>query len=177
MFGKTKGPIDTSLEGPTMDEFFGDEAAADHGVQIDRLRDRVKNVEGQINSQFTSLAAYAQIAHEQIELVRAESRAERERSESRVTQLIERERADRLVGLGQVPGVHPPSDEVESRLTALEDAIDTIKVGINDCLSRQKALADAITSLFEPRGVENNATATLPPPVNDGPIGGLAMHG
>ncbi len=175
MFGKTKATIDTQ-DGPTMDDFFGDEEAADQSVQIDRIRDRVKQVEGQINSQFTSLAAYAQIAHEQIELVRSESRAEIERAESRVTQLIERERADRLVDAGQVPGVVNVSDAVDARLNALEEAVDTIKVGINDCLSRQKALADAITALFEPRGADQSATATLPPPVSDGPIGGLAMH-
>lgn len=171
MFGKTKEVNDRSLDSPTIDDFFGDEEAADQGAQIEDLRDRVKQVEGQINSQFTSMAAYAQIAQEQIELARAESKAETERAESRTTQLIERERADRLgsaMSGGHSTGV---SSDVEARLNALEDAVDTIKVGINDCLSRQKALADAITALFEPK------QATLPPPVADGPIGGLAMHG
>ena len=168
MFGKTKDAVDTSFEGPTMDDFFGDEEAADHGVQLDVLRDRVRQVEGQINSQFTSLAAYAQIAHEQIELVRAEARSEIERSETRVTQLIERERADRLVETGQVPGVGAASPDVEGRLATLEDAVVSIRDGINDCLARQKALADAITSLFEQRPVTRSA--------GDGPIGGLALH-
>ena len=170
MFGKTKDAIDTSFEGPTMDDFFGDEEAADHGVQLDVLRDRVRQVEGQINSQFTSLAAYAQIAHEQIELVRAESRSEVERSEARVTQLIERERADRLVGTGQVPGVAGSSPDVEARLTALENTVESIRIGVNDCLARQKALADAITALFEMRPTISTT------PASDGPIGGLALH-
>lgn len=171
MFGKTKAVSETDHDGPSMDDFFGDEEAADHGVQIDALRDRVQQVEGQINSQFTSMAAYAQIAQEQIELARAESRAEVERAESRTTELIERERSDRLNGEGFVTGGTGVTTDVEARLEALEQAIDTIKVGINDCLSRQKALADAITALFEPK------PTMLPPPVADGPIGGLAMHG
>lgn len=170
MFGKTKDVIDRNFDEPTIDGFFGDEAAADQDVQLESLRERVQQVEGQISSQFTSLAAYAQISQEQIELTRAESKSEIERTESRMTQLIERERTDRLINAGQMPGVAASSD-IETRLDVLEDAIETIKVGITDCLSRQKALADAITALFEPK------QTTLPPPVADGPIGGLSMLG
>ena len=175
MFGKTKDVIETQFDDNSSDGFFGDEEAADHLAQLDSLRDRVKQVEGQINSQFTSMAAYAQIAQEQIELARAESQSSTERTESRLTQLIERERADRLVSSGQVPGVAANPSDADARLTALEEAVETIKVGISDCLSRQKALADAITSLFQPEDAAQ--PTTLPPPVSDGPIGGLAMHG
>ena len=76
--------------------FFGDEAAAAEAAEIDALRERVVQVESQINSQFTSLATYAQIAQEQVELARAEARAATERSEKRVIELVERERADRI---------------------------------------------------------------------------------
>lgn len=170
MFGKTKDVIDSNLDGPSIDDFFGDEEAADHSAQIGVLRDRVKQAEAQINSQFTSMAAYAQIAQEQVELVRAESKSENERSESRLTQLIERERSDRMVNTGQTPGTTGVSSDIEARLNTLEQSVEAIKVGVSDCLSRQKALADAITALFEPKA------ATLPAPVLDGPIGGLAMH-
>jgi hypothetical protein len=178
MFGKTRDVIDAQFEDTNGDGFFGDEEAADHGAQIESLRDRVKRVEGQINSQFTSMAAYAQIAQEQIELARAESMSASERTESRLTQLIERERGDRLestTSTNQLPGPTALPADVDARLTALEEAVETIKLGISDCLSRQKDLADAITSLFAPPPSE--PFATLPPPVSDGPIGGLAMHG
>ena len=92
MFGKTRDINDTdTLDSSAIDEFFGDEAAAATSAEIHDLRDRVEQVESQINSQFTSLATYAQIAQEQVELARAEARAATERSEQRVTSLIERE--------------------------------------------------------------------------------------
>lgn len=167
MFGKTKDALDGDFDG-----IFGDEEAADHEAQLDGVRDRLQQVEGQINSQFTSMAAYAQIAQEQIELARAESRSDAERTESRLTQLIERERSERL-GM-PTPGVDSTApSQVDRRLDALEEAVEQIKVGISDCLSRQKALADAITSLFQP--AEASATARLPPPNIDGPIGELSL--
>ena len=98
MFGKTRDLNDTThLDGPTIEDFFGDESAAAEVVRVDELHHRVAQVESQINSQFTSLATYAQIAQEQIELARAEAKASTERSEQRLTELIERERADRIV--------------------------------------------------------------------------------
>jgi hypothetical protein len=166
MFGKTKDVIDDEFR-----DFFGDEAATDHSTQLDTLRDRVQQAEQQIHSQFTSMAAYAQIAQEQIELARAESKSETVRTESRLTALIERERTDRLAVTGDAPSV--PSD-IDTRLTTLEEAVEVIKVGINDCLSRQKALADAITTLFEPQH-NGQAQQTFPPPTINGPIGGLAL--
>ncbi len=169
MFGKTKDDIDGDFTG-----IFGDEEAADHEAQFDQLRERVQHVEGQIHSQFTSMAAYAQIAQEQIELARAESRAENDRSESRLTQLIERERSERL-GM-PTPGNEPgTSTDVEARLDSLEESVEAIKVGISDCLSRQKALADAITALFQPANAAP-APGALPPPSIDGPIGDLALN-
>ncbi len=162
MFGKTKDDIDGEFAG-----IFGDEEAADHEAQFDELRSRLQ----QVDSQFTSMAAYAQIAQEQIELARAESRAENERTEGRVIQLIERERGERL-GM-PTPGIDPDAaTAVERRLDALEAAVEDIKVGISDCLSRQKALADAITSLFQPA---TGPAAVLPPPNTAGPIGDLSL--
>mgnify|MGYP000010569046 CR=1 FL=1 len=62
MFGKTRDINDTdTLDSSAIDEFFGDEAAAATTVEIHDLRDRVEQVESQINSQFTSLATYARI--------------------------------------------------------------------------------------------------------------------
>lgn len=168
MFGKPKDIIDNRFDDAALDEFFGDEAAADHSTQLDVLRTRVAQVEGQISSQFTSMAAYAQIAQEQIELVRAESHSGVERSERRLIQLIERERSDRMLTIGHAPSA-PVDADVASRLATLEDTLTQIKVVVADCLSRQKALADAITALFEP------PAHTLPPPTIDGPVGGLSL--
>ena len=153
MFGKTKdsGDIDADLG---IEQFFGDEAAAAEVVRVDDLHHRVNQVEQQVNSQFTSLAAYAQIAQEQIEMARSEAKHATERTERRVTELIERERADRIqsaessVGVVGSPWTAP---DVAARLDALERSVSQIQHGLNECLARQKALADAITALFEPQ--------------------------
>ena len=175
MFGKTKDTEEQHGD-LAIDQFFGDEDGAAEAASLEVLQDRVEHVEQQLSSQFTSLAAYAQIAQEQIELARAESRCETERTESRLMQLIERERSERL-GMA-TPGIDASSvGAADERLDDLEAAVEMMKVGISDCLSRQKALADAITALFQP-AADAECAATLPPPPNiDGPIGGLALDG
>ena len=98
MFGKQRDIDDTDiLDSSAIDGFFGDEAAAETVVEVHELQHRVQQVESQISSQFTSLATYAQIAQEQVELARSEAKAATERSEQRLTSLIERERAGRFV--------------------------------------------------------------------------------
>jgi hypothetical protein len=145
MFGRAHDTdtIDHDESGDT--SFFGDEAAAAEAVEVNELRDRVEQAESQIASQFTSLATYAQIAQEQVELARSEARAATERSEQRLTSLIERERADRIAGVGHIPG----DRGVAERLDDLEDAVAEIRHGLDECLARQKALADAITMMFD----------------------------
>jgi hypothetical protein len=180
MFGKTKemDDIDTDL---TVEQFFGDEAAAAEVVRLDDLHHRVSQVEQQISSQFTSMAAYAQIAQEQIETARSEAKHATERTERRMTELIERERADRIesttgasAGAGAGSGWTAP--DVAARLDSLERSVAEIKHGLNECLARQKALADAITALFEPHADDQHSVADmLPPPASNDPIGGLSI--
>ncbi len=201
MFGKTRDINDTdTLDTSALDEFFGDEAAAENSVEIHDLRDRVEQVESQINSQFTSLATYAQIAQEQVELARSEAKAATERSEQRVTSLIERERADRITSH---TGVAPEgSPDLTSRLDALEHSVARIQKGLDDARQQQKELALAITTMFDrltaaPASPLESEPAPEPPalaeptpvaaqtfaaPVTDrcadaGPISGLALNG
>lgn len=198
MFGKTRDINDSdTLDSSAIDEFFGDEAAAATTAEIHDLRDRVEQVESQINSQFTSLATYAQIAQEQVELARAEARAATERSEQRVTSLIERERADRITAnTGKAPGSAP---DIMARLDALEQSVARIQKGLDESRQQQKDLARAISAMFEtlaassPSRPASAPTPTAPPapltialrdhPVatatieTDGPINGLALEG
>ena len=165
MFGKPRDIHDPdTLDTSALDEFFGDEAAAENTVEIHDLRDRVEQVESQIRSQFTSLATYAQIAQEQIELARSESRAAVERSEQRATSLIERERADRITSFtGEAPEGSP---DVASRLDALEHSVARIQKGLDDCRQQQKDLALAITAMFD-RLAAAAVPAADPTPSND----------
>ncbi len=176
MFGKTKEPqhvdIDTGDDDLTVDQFFGDEDAAAEAHRVDELGQRLAHVEGQLHSQFTSMAAYAQIAQEQVEMARAEAKAATERTEHRLIDLIERERKDRIESATGAPGGGNgwASPEVNARLDALEHSVAEIRHGLNECLARQKALADAITALFEPQGAVNDL-----PPAPDGPIADLSI--
>lgn len=183
MFGKTRelNELDTAGE-LSPDDFFGDEAAAEEASKIDHLEHRVRQVESQINSQFTSMAAYAQIAQEQVELARSEASMAVNRSEKRVVELIERERNDRLSDqAGPVAGGSWAAPEASARLDALESAVAEIRHGLSECLARQKALADAITALFEPASSATDKSSSLlpPPPVPaaapDGPIEALSL--
>lgn len=156
MFGKTRDINDSdTLDSSALDEFFGDEAAAATSVEIHELRERVEQAESQINSQFTSLATYAQIAQEQVELARAEAKAATERSEQRLTSLIERERADRITSFtGVTPEVGAEvspehSSETNSRLDRLEESVAQIADGLERCRGQQKDLAHAITAMFD----------------------------
>ncbi len=199
MFGKTRDINDTdTLDSSAIDDFFGDEAAAENTVEIHDLRDRVEQVESQISSQFTSLATYAQIAQEQVELARSEARATTERTEQRLTSLIERERADRITAFtGEAPEGSP---DTASRLDALEQSVARIQKGLDDCRQQQKDLALAITAMFDrlspPPAAAPVAAApseadlpapSVPAPMSppatmsaiepDGPISGLALNG
>ena len=155
MFGKQRDIDDTdTLDSSAIDGFFGNEAAAETVVEVHELQQRVQQVEAQISSQFTSLATYAQIAQEQVEVARSEARATTERSEQRLTSLIERERADRISSFtGGAP-------DVTARLDALERSVAQLRKGLDDCLQRQKALADAIATMFE--SMPRNPTAPEP---------------
>ena len=147
MFGKPHDDTDT-LDSGVIDGFFGDEAATAKAVEVDELQHRVEQVEAQISSQFTSLATYAQIAQEQVELARSEAKAATERSEQRVLSLIERERADRISSFtGQAPAGSAP--DVAARLDAVEHSVAQIRKGLDECLERQKSLADAIALMFD----------------------------
>lgn len=186
MFGRTRDTHDT-ISNASLDEFFGDGTAADNAVELHRLRDRVDQVEAQINSQFTSLATYAQIAQEQVELARSEAKAATERSEQRVTSLIERERVDRVTSFtGRVPTGSP---DITTRLDSLEQSVAQIRQGLDECRQQQKDLAVAITAMFDRLTAVNRPSTPFAPPALDpttmpapdvrceGPIIGLALNG
>ena len=117
-------------------------------AQIDVLRDRVAQAESQISSQFTSLATYAQIAQEQIALARAEAKASTQRSEHRLTELIERERADRI-SAANIDAPNGSGRDVTARLDALEHSVAQIRATLDECFAQQMALAEAINRLFD----------------------------
>jgi hypothetical protein len=175
MFGKTKDGIDID----TLDAsggVFGDEEAAEQNAQLDELHERVATIETQIRSQFTSMAAYAQIAQEQIDLARAESKAENNRTEHRLTELIERERADRIEAIGCAPAQRVPSPSAQridtaatARLDALEAMTAELSRALGECLTLQKSLAEAIAGHFARTAVTALEAAASPEQIDPRP--------
>jgi predicted amino acid-binding ACT domain protein len=150
MFGKTKDDHDLPSLGHD-EGVFGDEVEAARVAQLDEINDRVEQVEAQMRSQFTSMAAYAQIAQEQIDLARAEAKAEADRTEHRLTKLIERERADRIAAIGSASGNEALQAEVRvnaERLDALDAMVVEMSAALRDCIALQKHLAEAISEHF-----------------------------
>jgi uncharacterized small protein (DUF1192 family) len=70
MFGRTKEWSELETSG----EFLPDDEHARAAVLVAELRERLAVVETQLKSQYLSMAAYAQIAQEQVEFARAEAR-------------------------------------------------------------------------------------------------------
>jgi len=165
MFGKPRDIHDSdTLDTSALDEFFGDEAAAENSVEIHDLRHRVEQVESQISSQFTSLATYAQIAHEQVELARSEAKSSTDRAEQRLTSLVERERADRITSFtGEAPEGSP---DIASRLDALEHSVARIQKSLEESRQQQKDLALAITAMFDHLAAASPSTSR-PTPADD----------
>lgn len=183
MFGKPRDITETAtIDTGSFDEILGDEAAAENALEVHELRHRLEQVESQISSQFTSLATYAQIAQEQVELARAEAKAATERSEERVTSLVERERADRMSASTGTPAGSAPADststdsapagsppDVTARLDSLEQSVAHLTRSLDECRQWQKELALAITEMFErldapSSPVQAPAALETPPP-------------
>lgn len=128
---------------------FGDEEAAQLRAELDDLRASVTDLAARVHSQFTTIAAHAEIAREQAEFARAEARADLDRTRDMLIGLIEQARADRPGH--HVPGTAPgPSiaaqaerfEELDRRLAQLAAAVDT-------CFERQRELADTMAAMID----------------------------
>jgi hypothetical protein len=90
MFGRTKEWSELETSG----EFLPDDEHARAAVLVAELRERLAVVETQLKSQYLSMAAYAQIAQEQVEFARAEARSDHDRGFQTLVQLMEQLRAE-----------------------------------------------------------------------------------
>lgn len=118
------------------------------------VRERLATVEEQLRSQFTSMATYAQIAQQAVELARAEARADLDREKATIVSLVERVREEQTDG-GVVDDHAPSTSGVSSatlmRLQALEERLDVITSQFAQCLRSQEDLANSIAAMFEHR--------------------------
>ncbi len=148
---------------------LGDEEGAAIKASLAQLQLKVAALEDQMRSQYTSLAAYASIAQEQIEFTRNEARADLDRTRQTLIELVEQVRqeasaAPRIRVPGAPPGplappiVTAPSPALAARLGEFEQAI-------MQCFDRQRELAETLAAVLD----------IVSAPAVDAPISGLAF--
>ncbi len=119
---------------------------------------RLGVVEEQLRGQFTSMAAYAQIAQQSVDTARAEGRADLDREISKVVTLVERARDEfgtpRIESLNTssaTPAPAPASIDITAlaRIALLEDKFEVMSQQFIECLRSQQELANSIAYMFE----------------------------
>ena len=148
---------------------FGDEQAAAFATRLDELAHQVLALEEQVRSQFTSVATYAAIASEQVELARGEAKAGLDRTRDTLVGLMEQLRNEvlhprvraGLPGPTGSPVVMHQADQdgrVLQRLGDVEQAVERL-------FERQRELAETVAAVFD--------TLTAAP--GHAPVHGLAL--
>ena len=131
---------------------FGDEAAAELRADLADLRAQLAEITSQVHSQFTTIAAHAEIARQQADFARGEARADLDRTRDLLIGLIEQVRSEAtqpvaFEPLGRIPG---PADETsQTRFQAIEVRISQIIDAIDQCFSRQRELAGTMAALLD----------------------------
>jgi hypothetical protein len=129
---------------------FGDEEAARLRSELDELTTVVRDLAERVHSQFTTIAAHAEIARTQSEHARAEARADLDRTRDTLIGLIEQLRtdADQATHVaGSAPG--PSTAEQGSRVDAMTERLDHVTTIVDVCFARQKELADTMAAVID----------------------------
>jgi hypothetical protein len=132
------------------EDFLPDEAVQEVRLASNDLRDRVGKLETQMMAQYTAMAAYAQIAQNNSEAVRAEGRHDLDRSQSTIIGLIERVRrecADSIQGVQLRQGAGDGSEG--ARLAQLEQRFDGLAAALERSIETQRALAEQVAALID----------------------------
>ncbi len=139
-------------------------AVADVAVRLD-------TVEQQLLSQYTSIAAYAQIAQQSVDTARAEARADLDREKATLVSLVERVRSDfapegtRVGSLHRLPAGSIASVDAATaaRLDTLEGKFDRMNRLFAQCLRNQEELANSIANLLERQMRDHGWSAPMAP--------------
>lgn len=163
-------PLGRSKTGRTLGEhgIFGDEEAADLRSILDQLQSQVTELTIQVHSQFTTIAAHAEIARQQADFARDEARADLDRTRDLLIGLIEQVRAASLADVehhraGSAPG---PSVSVQNeRLAEIEQQVQMLTAAAEQSFNRQRELADTMAALLDTVFAERRGE----------PVSGLAL--
>lgn len=128
----------------------GEQAATAAAADV---RDRLAMVEEQLKSQYTSMAAYAQISQQAIDTARAEARADLDREKATIVSLVEQVREELHANAIRPPAettVATPADaDTAVRLATLEDRFEQLTQQFAQTLKYQEDLANSIAFMFE----------------------------
>ncbi len=128
---------------------LGDEAVAELLTTVEQLRTEMSELKARVDSQFTTIAAHAEIARQQTEFARDEARSDLERSRETLIGLIEQVRnpdPDHHVP-GNPPG--PSTELANERVGTVERRIDELTTTVERCFARQNELADTMAAFLD----------------------------
>lgn len=133
--------------------FLAEASEENATVVATELRNRMSTVEQQVLSQYTATAAYVTLAQQNTDTVRAEARADLDRVQRTVIDLIEQVRADvknRLdcANLRPELPVVPMSTDASPRLAALEDRLTTMISALESCVRDNVTLRQQVDELM-----------------------------
>lgn len=127
---------------------LGDEGVAALLSTIEQLRTEVAELRDRVDSQFTTIAAHAEIARQQAEFARGEARADLGRSRDTLIGLIEQVRSERHEHRpGAAPG--PSATATNDRIAAVEQQVTQLTHTLDRCFARQNELADTMTAFLD----------------------------
>jgi hypothetical protein len=118
------------------------------------FRNRLVKLEQQVLSQYTSMAAYATIAKQDVEAVKVEARADLDRSQATVIGLTEKLRNEingRLDGLERRSAGGDLSADDVSRLANVERDLASALTALGQCLQENQELRTQVAGLVEQR--------------------------
>jgi hypothetical protein len=118
------------------------------------FRNRLVKLEQQVLSQYTSMAAYATIAKQDVEAVKVEARADLDRSQATVIGLTEKLRNEigaRLDGLERRSVGGDLSTDDVSRLANVERDLASALTALRQCLQENQELRTQVAGLVEQR--------------------------
>ena len=133
----------------TFDPILPDETTQRDRTSVADLAGRTTAVETQMYAQYSAMAAYATIAQQGIDTVRAEARHELDRSQSTMIALLGRVRGecnDAIHGVEARLGGGPDGDA--ARLSALQQRVDTLESAQAAALESQRQLSDTVRRLL-----------------------------
>lgn len=137
-----------------LEPFLPEEHAETGTAVAVEFRNRLVKLEQQVLAQYTSMAAYATIAKNDVESARAEGRSDLDRSQATLIGLLEKLRNEvntRLDGIERRSAGGDLSGDAGARLSRLEHELSTATTALQQCLQENNELRSQVSELIEHR--------------------------